>query len=76
MTPHAGLCMDARELARWEMANGRCRSPVAARSPCRDCTAAFSDEMRFEGRCSGRPGSNVFPVNLTALQAAARLSEA
>ena len=61
-------CMDAGELQRWDEANERCPWPDHMASPCRDCTAAFAAEMRFEGRCSGRPGSDVVPLELATLR--------
>jgi hypothetical protein len=63
-----GTCMDARELRRWDAANERCPDFLHAVSPCRDCTAAYTAEMRLESRCHGRPGSDVFPAELLALR--------
>lgn len=43
-------CMDEREFALWDAANRYTSHP--AKKPCADCPAAFSEEMRAEGRCN------------------------
>ena len=46
--------MTAAEFEAWEEANVMLFANQAA-SPCADCTAAFAEEMRAEGRCDGEP---------------------
>jgi hypothetical protein len=52
-------CMGIDEFARWCAAN-RALHGVADQvsSPCRDCTAAFADEMQGVGRCNGDPAGD------------------
>jgi hypothetical protein len=57
------------ELARWEAANVVCLPGVRVASPCQDCTAAFAAEMRREGRCHGRPGSDALPAGAQRISA-------
>ena len=57
-------CMDEGEFERWREANrstalrGRTHEAI---SPCEDCTAAFAQEMRDQGRCDGQPGTLHLP---------------
>ena len=50
-------CMTDAELERWHEADSIYRRRAGTSvTPCFDCTAAFSDEMRSAGRCNGTPG--------------------
>jgi hypothetical protein len=48
-------CMDDYEFNTWEFWNERTYPKARAKSPCEDCTLAFSDEMVSMGLCDGIP---------------------
>jgi len=54
--------MTEDELARWNLLNWQARLNVARSTPCEDCTAAFSAEMRGLGLCNGFPGPQRYCV--------------
>ena len=67
--------MTPDELALWHEQAARVRSLFdrrAATDPCADCTVAFSDEMRAQGRCNGTPGVTAPPIDLTKRRAETR----
>jgi hypothetical protein len=49
-------CMTEEELADWNRLNWQARTRLVHSTPCEDCTAEFSAEMRAAGRCNGFPG--------------------
>ena len=55
-------CMTEDELARWNLLNWQARLNVVHSTPCEDCTAAFSAEMRGLGLCNGFPGPQRYCV--------------
>lgn len=54
--------MTAEELADWTRLNWQARTQIVHSTPCEDCTAEFSAEMRAAGLCHGFPGPQRYCV--------------
>jgi hypothetical protein len=60
--PTVATCMTDEELADWTRLNWQARLHLVHSTPCEDCTAEFSAEMRRLNLCNGFPGPQRYCV--------------